>query len=95
MSPSSPSQGSTRHFPLVEVKGKLYIAQETLGTANKQMLETTGLFIVGCACAVSILQPVETGCKEGGSYPSTQMSRLPKCRYMAEWILDTFLEKPV
>lgn len=43
VSPSSPSQGSTRHFPPVEVKGKLYIAQETFGTANKQMLETTGL----------------------------------------------------
>lgn len=26
-----------------EVKGKLYIAQETFGTAKKQMLEMTGL----------------------------------------------------
>lgn len=27
----------------VEVEGKLYIAQETFGTANKQMLEMTRL----------------------------------------------------
>lgn len=55
----------------LEVKGKLYIAQETFGTTN---VRDDQALIVGCTCVVSPLMLVEMRWKEGVSYLFSLMS---------------------
>lgn len=55
----------------LEVKGKLYIAQETFGTTN---VREDQALIIGCTCVVSPLMLVEMRWKEGVSYLFLPMS---------------------